>query len=121
MKNNYIAESIISTAIIILLTALVNPFGFWMPSALHMACIIALIVAVGVFAVFIWQENARDEREALLRGSAGRAGFLTGAVALTAGIAYQSYIHALDIWLVYTLAAMVLAKIISLIYSRIKY
>ena len=121
MKNNIISEIAIATTLIILLVLLVNPFSFWMPSAMHMAVIAVLLVVLAVFSVFIWQEKASDEREKLHRSLAGRLGFLAGAIVLTVGITYQSYVHQLDLWLVYALAAMVGAKIFGLIYGRIKY
>jgi len=39
---------------------------------------------------------------------------------LTLGIIVQSFKHELDPWLIFTLAGMIVAKIITLIYGRIK-
>jgi len=48
-------------------------------------------------------------------------GFIVGAGVLVVGIIVRSLEHKLDFWLVITLTAMVLAKIVGLIYSRRKH
>ncbi|MBI3589281.1 MAG: hypothetical protein HY093_02610 [Candidatus Liptonbacteria bacterium] len=117
-KNKFIQELLISLAFIILLVLVANPFDFWMPSTLTMTAAMLLVATFGVFAVFVWREKAADEREKLHRLMAGRFAYLLGAAGLTAGIVVQSLSHAIDPWLVISLAFMVLGKIVSLIYSR---
>ena len=92
-----------------------------MPSALFMMMVLGLVVVFVVFASFVWKENSRDEREGLHKMIAGRIAFLVGAALLVIGIVVQSFKHELDFWMVCTLGAMILAKIIGRIYGRIKY
>jgi len=83
--------------------------------------VLGLIVVFFVFASFVWRENARDEREGLHKMMAGRIAFLAGTATLVIAIIIQSFRHELDFWLVLTLGIMILAKIIGLLYGRIKY
>lgn len=121
MKNNFLQEIFVSLALIVLLVLFLNPFGFWMPNALLIMMIAGLIVVFALFASFIWRETAQDEREALHRFMAGRIAYLAGAGGLVVGIIVQSLQHNLDGWLVGILGIMIFAKIIGLIYGRIKY
>lgn len=121
MANNTLQEIIISLILILLLVLFLNPFHFWMPNALLMMMVLGLLIVFAFFSGFIWKENARDEREGLHRMLAGRTAFFTGGAVLVIGIIVQSFNHSLDPWLVFTLGSMILAKIIGLIYSRIKH
>lgn len=121
MKNSFLQEIFVSSALIVLLVLFLNPFGFWMPNALLIMMIAGLIVAFGLFASFIWRESAQDEREALHRFMAGRIAYLAGAGGLVVGIIAESLQHDLDPWLVGILGIMILAKITGLMYSRIRY
>jgi len=102
-----------AAVLVLLALFLLNPFAWWMPSMLVTLVVAGLVVVFAVFASFLWREEARDEREALLRMHAGRAGFLIGIGVLVAGIVVQAFDHAVDPWLVSALAGMVLAKIIG--------
>lgn len=121
MRNNFLQEIIVSIALIILLLFFLNPFGFWMPTVLLMMMVLGLVVVFAVFASFVWRENVKDEREDLHRMLAGRFAFLVGAGALVIGIVIKSLNHSVDSWLVFTLGAMLLAKISGLIYSRLEH
>ena len=120
MKNNFSQEIIVSSIMIILLVLLLNPFDFWMPNSLLFTMVLALILFFALFASFVLRENTQDEREELHKSTAGRTGFLIGSGMLVFGIVVQCFQHNLDIWLVITLVAMVLAKIVGLVYGRIK-
>ena len=120
MKNNLLQEVLISGILIILLVLFLNPFGFWMPTALYMMMMLGLVVVFALFASFVWRENHKDEREGLHKMMAGRIAFLVGTALLTLGIIVQSFNHEIDPWLVFTLAGMIVAKVIGLIYGRIK-
>ena len=115
-----IQETAISTILIVLVLLLLNPLHFWMPSAMVMAIIAGLIIVFALFAVFVWKERAGDERDELHRMFAGRLAFLAGTGVLVAAIALQSLQHAVDPWLIVTLAVMILAKIAGLAYSQWK-
>jgi len=114
-------EVSISGILIVLLVLFLNPLGFWMPTALLMMMVLGLVVVFSLFASFVWRENHRDEREGLHKMMAGRIAFLIGMALLTLGIIVQSFNHELDPWLVFILAGMIVAKVIGLIYGRIKY
>lgn len=120
MKNNFIQEIVISSALIILLVLFLNPFEFWMPDAMVIMMILGLIVIFSFFSVYVWKENAKDERENLHSMIAGKSAFLIGAGVLVLGIIVKSLRHEIDFWLILTLVAMILAKIGGIIYGRIK-
>ena len=121
MKNNFLHEIIVSLVLIVLLILCLNPFEFWMPPGLLMMLVLGLVVVFALFASFIWRENSKDEREGLHKMMAGRIAFLAGTAVLVTAIIVQSLRHELDFWLVLTLGTMILAKIIGLLYGRIKY
>lgn len=121
MSNNTVQEIVASLVLLTLLTLLVNPWGLWMSSPLVMMLLIGFAIVFALFASFVWREKVRDEREGLHRMLAGRMAFLVGAGMLVLGIMVQSWRHALDPWLALTLGAMIVAKIIGRIYSRIRY
>lgn len=121
MKNNFLQEIFVSSIMIILLVLLINPFDFWMPNSFLITIIFWLIIAFSIFSIFIWKEHIQDEREESHRAFAGRVGFIVGSGILLLGIILQCFQHNLDIWLVITLIAMILAKIVGLIYSRARH
>jgi len=118
MKNNLVQETTVSIILLILLFLFLNPFNFWMPSSLVMMMVLGLIVVFVIFASLFWRELAQDERENSHRMRAGRIAFLVGTSVLVLGVIIQGVKHAVDIWLVVALGAMVLAKISVLVYSR---
>lgn len=120
MKNNLLQEASISGILIILLVLFLNPFNFWMPTSLLMMMVLVLVLVFALFASFVWRENHRDEREGLHKMMAGRIAFLVGTALLTLGIIIQSFNHNLDSWLVFILSGMIVAKVATLIYGRIK-
>ncbi|MDQ3089840.1 MAG: hypothetical protein M3Q24_01655 [bacterium] len=120
MKNNILKDFFVPSALVVLLILFLNPFDFWMPNIVLMMMILGLVVVFSIFSVFIWKENPQDEREGLHKMMADRTAFLVGAGVLVIGIIVQSLKHSLDTWLVFTLAGMILAKTISLIYSQMK-
>jgi hypothetical protein len=110
-------ESLVSIALITLLVLIVNPIHLWMPSMLVEMLLVLALVAFGSFAVFVLREHPTDEREGQNRMFAGRTAFLAGAIVLMLGIIIQSLRDALDVWLVYALVAMIIAKIFMYKYS----
>jgi membrane glycosyltransferase len=121
MKNNFWQEISISFVLILLLGLFLNPFQMNMSSEIHMVLESVFIVVFSVFAIFIWREQARDEREAYLLLMAERIGYITAAALLVVAIATQYLSHKVDPWLVGTLGAMVLAKVAGLVYGKIKH
>ena len=121
MKNNFLQETMVSGALIVLLLLFLNPFDFWMPNTLLIMMILVLLIVFALFASFVWRENAKDERESFQKMMAGKFAFLAGAGGLIIGIIVQSLQHNLDGWLVAILGIMIFAKIFGIVYGRIKY
>lgn len=113
-------EIIAAAAVVILAMLLVDPLNLWMPSGIQMTLLIFLILAFTFFAIFVWGEKGRDEREEKHIMQAGRMAFLSGASIITIGIIYQSFQHNLDLWLVIALVVMVVAKIAGLISAQLR-
>lgn len=118
MKNRTFSEVLIPVLLIALLALFLNPFSWYMPSMLVMSALCLLVLLFFIFGVFIWKEKAVDEREQIHKMLAGRIAFLVGSAVLIIGICVQEYQKNLDPWLVYTLAAMVLAKLGTFLYGR---
>ncbi len=116
MKNN-ILESIVTISLIALAILLLNPFHFWMPDMMVIGMLALALVLFGIFASFILREKATDEREEAHRTLAGRNAFLAGSGVLILAIVVQGYAHDVDPWLVITLVVMVVAKIVTRIWS----
>lgn len=121
MKNSFFQEILVSGTLIVLIVLFLNPFMFWMPSAVHMMMVAGLVVIFSLFASFVWREGHRDEREAFHKLVAGRIAFLTGTALLTIGIIVESLRQNVDPWLVFVLSGMIAAKVFTLIYGRFKY
>jgi len=113
-------ELIISFILIGLLAILFNPWNTAMPDMMVMSLLLGLVSLFSIFVIFIWREKKGDEREEFHRLFADRMAFLVGSGVLIAGVIIQELSHAIDRWLIATLAFMVLAKVAGLIYSKRK-
>lgn len=111
----------ISAIIIVIITILFfNPGHLTMPDTMVSMLVVGLIVAFLTFAGFVLREKSFDEREALHIKTAGRISYLVGIAVLIVGIIMQGVRHNIDPWLVIVLCAMVLTKLLSRMYSRLK-
>lgn len=115
-KNTYI-QIISAVAVLILAILLLNPFHFWMPGMAQMAMLGCLLIAFAVLSVYLLQENGGDEREAAHRMLAGRVAFFIGSLILVIGIAVESMHGTPNMWLVLSLAGMILGKAATRFYS----
>lgn len=113
-------ELTISSLLLLLLVLFLNPFQLWMPSEMHMMLIVLLILIFAVFVLFVFKEKVRDEREVLHRYIANRYAYLAGTTILVLGISWQYFKHDVDIWLILSLMVMIFAKIIGLLWSKLK-
>jgi membrane glycosyltransferase len=114
MSRNYRqfgSELGVSLAVLAMLALLIHPY--WMPMGLVVVCIAVLAALVFGLGVFVWRENPRDEREYAIAAQAGRSAYLIGAAILTIGVAVQTLQHRVDVWLVLSLAGMVLSKVLT--------
>lgn len=111
-KDNRI-DLVIGGIVIVCLLLSSNLFATIMPSSVVMLLIAVFVAAFGLFAVLIWRENPRDEREAHLLLSADRLGFLTGASVLSVALIVTSLRHESTNLLALALSSMILAKLIG--------
>lgn len=118
--DTYKSELSVGVGLLVLLYIIFNPFSWFMPGYLIMSFLIAAIVLYVAFATFLWKENKGDEREQYHRLFADRIAYLVGSAVLLIGIVIGELGHALDPWLIYALAIMVIAKVVGLIYSKHK-
>lgn len=121
MIRNFLSETVVAIVIILLLFALINPTNVFMTTTLEMMLIVGLVLLFGLFVSFVWREKIQDERDSMLRMMADRVGFLAGSAILIIGIVVESLQHALSDWLLIALAAMIIAKILGIVYGKIKY
>lgn len=116
--NLKLKESIAAVILIILAVLFLDPYMLLMLEERTMYVVLALLVVFTLFAGFVWKESARDEREAVHRMASARLAFLVGAGVLTIGIVTESLMrHHVDEWLIVSLVAMVVVKIISTAYQ----
>lgn len=120
-KNNFTQEIALAVVLIVLLVALLEPFGLFMTPMVLMSLSVILFIVVALFAALIWREHALDEREALHRSASDRAAFLAGSLFLAGIIVYQVSNHTLNGALIAALALMVGVKIAARIYNRLKH
>jgi hypothetical protein len=113
-------ELLVGLGLLVLLFIIFNPWNTFMPGYVVMGFLIAAVVLYAAFVTFIWQENHGDEREQFHRLFADRVAYLAGSALLLIGIVVGELQHALDPWLIYALALMVIAKIGGLIYGKNK-
>jgi len=107
-------------ALIALVVFIVNPFQFYMSNSVFMMALFFAVIAFASFGGFILREQPRDERENEHRKFADRIAFLSGAAVLMTGIIVESFKHALNPWLAYALVAMVLGKLVALLWSSVR-
>jgi hypothetical protein len=110
MKNNFSLTVAVLLAVSLLL--LTDPFMLWMPPMAAMGALLVAAVLLAVWVGFVIRETAADEREALHRMNAGRAGYLAGLAVLTCALVVQGLSHHIDPWIAGALIAMVFAKLI---------
>lgn len=110
------------TILIILIIAILflNPGHLTMPDTMISMMIVGIIIAFLFFAAYLLNEKPADEREALHILKAGRISYLAGVAMLITAIIVQGLAHEIDHWLIIILCVMLLSKLISRIYSRLK-
>lgn len=112
INKNRLSEWLLALAIIAALVLLVNPMNVIMTSMYAMMLLGLLGLTVITFGAFVWRENYHDEREELHAMKAGRLSYFVGGGVLVAAIVVETLNHALDVWLVVALAAMVVTKLV---------
>jgi hypothetical protein len=79
----------------------------------EMTALLIVVILLLVWAGFVLQENAHDEREVLLKMKSGRVAYLSGLGMLMVALIVQGFAHAIDPWIASTLAVMVVAKLVT--------
>ncbi len=86
-------------------------FSGLMPSNLVMIIVAVFIAAFSLFAILIWRESPRDEREAHILLTSDRFGFLAGAIVISVSLIITSFRHESTNVLAIALSVMILAKL----------
>ncbi len=116
--NKKSLQVIVASVLAFFLMVLADFVPFWMPMMGEMIALSIVVVLLLVWVGFVMQEEARDEREIVLKMKAGRAAYLSGLGVLTLGLIVQAFAHNIDPWLTVALAVMVLSKLFSRLYNE---
>lgn len=98
------------------LLTLADLVPFWMPMMGEMIALLIVVILLLMWAGFVLQEQAQDEREVLLKMKSGRVAYLSGLGVLLVALVVQGFAHAIDPWIAISLAVMVLAKLLTRVY-----
>jgi amino acid transporter len=120
IEKQTLSEWLLGIIIVTGLILLMDPFNFLMTSAVTLTAIMILAVAIISFAVFVWREKPKDEREAFYGLKAGHVSYFAGGGVLVTAIIVQAAQHHLDKWLAATLGIMVITKLIVSAWTRRK-
>ena len=119
----------IITYYLLLLVALALIIGYLFAgthasAAMSMPQMLGISIVLGLYAVvlsLVGEGKTADEREAAHRYISNRAALVTCTAIISLGVIVQLFVsHHLDYWLLASLIALNLAKIISLIYLNYK-
>lgn len=117
MKKDILVPIIVGVAALTFL----DPFMYLMPSMMVSFVLGILMIATVVYALIIFKEGARDEREVSLRAFADRQAGLIGTVGLVLVIVYQVLVvHHVDTVVVVILLAMIVTKYLAHVYADYK-
>ena len=112
-------EIVLSALFVLLLGMCVDPLHILMPSPVQTVSLVLLILAATSYAGLVFRERPKDEREAAHLARSSRGGYLVGIVGLAAVVIYQAISgRTPDKSVVAILAAMVIAKLLLLLWNR---
>ncbi len=106
----------VAVVLTFLLLVLADLVPFWMPMMGEMVALLMVVVLLVLWAGFVLQEQAQDEREVLLKMHAGRVAYLSGLGFLMLALVVQGINHAIDPWIAGALAVMVVSKLATRLY-----
>jgi uncharacterized membrane protein YqiK len=115
MNKNYL-HIIVAAVLAFFLLTLADLVPFWMPMMGEMIALLIVVILLLVWAGFVMQETAHDEREVLLKMKSGRVAYLSGLGVLMVALIVQGFAHAIDPWISTALAVMVVSKLVSRLY-----
>ena len=107
---------IVGVVLAFFLLTLADLIPFWMPMMGEMIALLMVVLLMIVWAAFIMQEQAHDEREVDLKMRSGRAAYLSGLGVLTVALIVQGIGHTIDPWIAVAIAVMVISKLFTRLY-----
>ena len=115
-----LGEIVLSLIFLVLLGLKLDPFDLLMPTRVQMIIICLVVAAFGLYATVLFRRKPRDERESLHLYRASHFAYIGGTAILVIAITVQSFMGQTDPWLFGILAAMVIIKMATLIWSRMR-
>jgi len=115
MNNTYIHIGVAFVLTFFLLT-LADLVPFWMPMMGEMTALVVVTLLLIVWAGFVIQEKAHDEREVVLKMKAGRVAYVSGLAVLVVALVMQGMSDVIDPWIAVALAVMVVSKLFTRLY-----
>jgi hypothetical protein len=112
------SEIVLSLVFLVLLAACLDPLHLLMPTPLQMLALSLLTVAGIVYAGLIFRERPRDEREALHVARSSRGGYLAGVIGLSAVVIVRMLQGSTDKTAIAVLGAMVIVRLLLLLWNR---
>jgi hypothetical protein len=118
-KNNMKKDIPVPIVVIVSAVAFLDPFMYLMPSMMVSVVLGILMVSSLGYALIVFKEGAKDEREVSLRAFADRIACLVGTTGLVGMIVYQVLvIHHVDTFIVLILLAMIVTKYLAHLYAE---
>ncbi len=122
MKNiTIIKESVAGLFMLFFLFLFINPMQWNIASDMFNVFAVSSFLVFFLFAFFICHRKENDERDEYVLLIGERAGFITACAVLLAGLIYQAKTGTVDEWMAITFILMVIAKILGMIYAKLKY
>ena len=115
MNRTYL-QIIVAVALSFFLSVLADLVPFWMPMMGEMTVLLIASILLVLWAGFVMQETAHDEREVVLKMKAGRVAYLSGLGVLMVALIIQGLAHSIDPWIAGALAVMVVSKLLTRLY-----
>ncbi len=107
---------VVAVLLAFFLLVLADLVPFWMPMMGEMMALLLVVVLLIIWAGFVLQEVAHDEREVLLKMKSGRVAYLSGLGVLTLALVVQGLSEMIDPWIAIALATMVISKLLTRFY-----
>lgn len=117
MNKKYL-HIIVAAVLAFFLLTLADLVPFWMPMMGELLALLVVVILLLVWAGFVLQETAHDEREVLLKMKSGRVAYLSGLGVLMVALVVQGMSHDIDPWIAVALAVMVVAKLFTRLYEE---
>jgi hypothetical protein len=112
-------DILVPIIVIVSALAFIDPFMYLMPSVMVSVVLGVLMVSALSYALMVFKEGARDEREVSLRALADRITCLVGTTGLVGVIVYQVLVvHRVDTFIVVILLAMIITKFLAHVYAE---